>query len=95
MDSYPENIAVSCPFCGEGNEKGSRFCIHCGKSFPGNRRYRCGNRYILAGVPLILVVVFAFFWMRNLESSDFGKVNGEKISREEYSKRIDRAKKVL
>ena len=94
MDSYPENIdKVSCPFCGEGNEKESRFCIHCGKSFPGKKRFRSASRYVLAAIGLILVVVFAFFWMRNLESSDLGKVNGEKISREEFSKRIDRAKK--
>jgi SurA N-terminal domain/zinc-ribbon domain len=94
MEGYSEDIdRVLCPSCGEGNEKGSKFCIHCGKSFPGNKRFRSANLYILAGAGLILVGVFAFLWMRNLESSEVGKVNGESISREEYSKRIDRAKK--
>ena len=74
MDSYPENIdRVSCPFCGEGNEKGSRFCIHCGKSFPGKKRFRSASRYVLAGIGLILVGMFAFFWMHNLESREVGK----------------------
>ena len=94
MDSNPENIdKASCPFCGERNEKESRFCIHCRKSYPGKKRFCSASRYVLAGIGLLLVGLFAFFWMRNLESSGFGKVNGEKISREEFSKRIDRAKK--
>ena len=94
MESYSENIdRASCPFCGEGNEKGSRFCIHCGKSLPGNKKTRLANRYILGGISLILVGSFAFFWMNNLESREVGLVNGEAISREEFSKRIDRAKK--
>ncbi len=37
--------------------------------------------------------VFTFFWMHNLESKEVGSVNGERISREEFSKRIDRSKK--
>ena len=94
MESLSENIdTASCPFCGEGNEKGSRFCIHCGKSFQKNRRIRFAHRYILAGIGLALMGVFAFSWMHNLESKEVGKVNGERISREEFSKRIDRVKK--
>lgn len=94
MDSYPGNIdTVSCPFCGEGNEKESRFCIHCGKSFPEKKRFRSASRYVIAGIGLILVGVFAFFWLHNLGSREVGRVNGERISREEYSKRIDRAKR--
>jgi hypothetical protein len=94
MDNYLENIVrVSCPFCGEGNEKGSRFCIHCGKSFPEKKRFRSAGRYFLVGIGLILVGLFAFFWMRNLESKEVGRVNSERISREAFSKRVDRAKK--
>ena len=93
MENYPENVdRASCPFCGEGNEKGSMFCIHCGKSFPGNKKFRSASRYILAGIGLILVGVITFFWIHNLESREVGKVNGERISREEFSRRIDRAK---
>jgi len=94
MDSYPENIdKASCPFCGEGNEMGSRFCIHCGKSFPGKKRFRSASRYVLAGIGLILVGLFAFFWLHNLQSGEVGRVNGERISREGFSKRMDRAKR--
>jgi len=94
MEDYSEDTdRVSCSFCGEGNEKGSRFCIHCGKSFPGKKRFRFSNPYVFAGAGLILIGVFAFSWMHNLESSEVGRVNGETISREEFLKRIDRAKK--
>jgi SurA N-terminal domain len=94
MDSYPENIdRASCPFCSQENETGNRFCVHCGKSLPGNRRFQFAKRYVFAGIGLILVGVFAFFWMNNLKSREAGSVNGEAISREEFSKRIDRAKK--
>jgi len=94
MDSYPENIdRASCPFCSERNETGSRFCVHCGKLLPGNRKFQFANRYVFAGISLILIGVFAFFWMNNLEFREVGRVNGEAISREEFSKRIDRAKK--
>ncbi len=93
MENCSENThGLTCPFCAEANEKGSRFCIHCGKSFPEAKRVRPANRYILAGAGLILVGLFAFFWMHNLESREVGRVNGEKIGREEFSKRIDRAK---
>lgn len=94
METFSENIdRVSCPFCGEENEKGSRFCNHCGKPFPRNKGFRFAHRYVFVGVGLVLVGVFAFFWMHNLESKEVGKVNGEGISREEFSKRIDRSKK--
>ncbi len=93
MENYSENTCGrTCPFCSGANEEGSRFCIHCGKLFPEAKRVRPANRYILAGAGLILVGVFAFFWMHNLESREVGRVNGEKIGREEFSKRIDRAK---
>ncbi len=94
MEDYSEDAErVSCSFCGGGNEKGSRFCTYCGRSFSGKKRARLPKRYILAGAGLILIGVFAFFWMRTLESMEVGRVNGETISREEFSKRIGRAKK--
>jgi hypothetical protein len=93
MESYSENMGrVSCPSCGEGNEKGSRFCIHCGKSFPGDKKFRLATGYILAGIGLILAGAVTFFWIHNLESKEVGRVNRERISREEFSKRMDRAK---
>ena len=92
MEGYSETDRGSCPFCGEGNEKGSRFCIHCGRSFPGNKKIRSASWYILVGIGLVLAGTVTFFWIHNLESKEVGKVNGERISREEFSKRIDRAK---
>jgi len=62
------------------------------KSFPEDKRVRPANRYILAGAGFILVDVFALFWMHNLESREVSRVNSERISREEFSRRIERAK---
>jgi hypothetical protein len=92
MEGYLETDRGSCPFCGEGNEKGSRFCIHCGRSLPGNKKIRSASWYILVGIGLVLAGTVTLFWIRNLESKEVGKVNGERISREEFSRRIDRTK---
>ncbi len=93
MYSDSEKIeSMSCLFCGQRNEDGSRFCIHCGKSFPREKKVRSVSRYILVGAGLILAGLFALFWMHNLDSKEVGKVNGETIGKEEFSKRIDRAK---
>ncbi|OGP57529.1 MAG: hypothetical protein A2162_12185 [Deltaproteobacteria bacterium RBG_13_52_11b] len=86
---------VSCPFCGEGNERDSRFCIHCGKPYPekGNafhkKRYR-----LFGGVALLLAVAIGFFGKGVFDSNLVGKVNGEGITREELSERVARMRGV-
>ena len=96
METYPENIdeIVSCPFCGEGNEKETRFCVHCGKTLTSKRRVWPKNRYLLYGmIGLVLIGVVGFFLVAGGESALVGKVNGEGITRKEFLKRLDRAKK--
>ncbi len=94
MENQPENVEkVSCSFCRQENDGESQFCIYCGKSLKKHRITWSSNRYIVAGTALILVGLFALFWMHNLESKEVGKVNGEIIGKEEFSKRIERAKK--
>jgi hypothetical protein len=95
MEVLPESMDKGhpCPRCGEGIEKGSRFCKHCGKSFAGNKRFLSANWHLLAGAGLILAGVLVFFWIHSLKSGEVGNVNGESITREEFSKRMDRAKK--
>ena len=95
MESNSENTNTAiCPSCGEGNEKKTRFCVHCGNPLPRERRFRFRNRYILFGaIGLIMAGAIAYFSMGGFESKLVGKVNGEGITREEFSKRLDRAKK--
>ena len=94
MESNSGSInSAICPSCGEGNEKKNQFCVHCGYLVPGSKEIRFGKRYILFGaISLVLAGAIIFFWM-GLESKLVGKVNGEGITRKEFSKRLERAKK--
>jgi len=95
MESDSQSIKTSaCPSCGEGNEKGNQFCVYCGGSLPRRRETRFKKRYILFGaIGLILVGVTIFFWIGGFEPKLVGRVNGEGITRKEFSKRVERAKK--
>jgi len=95
MESHLENAdTASCPLCGEVNEKGIQFCVHCGNLLSRRKETRFNNRYILFGIiSLILVGTIAFLGMGGLNSKLVGRVNGEEITREEFSKRVDQAKK--
>jgi hypothetical protein len=95
MESNSGNIDMSaCPSCDGRNEKKARFCVHCGNPFPRNKRFLFRNRYVLFGaIGLIFAGGIAYFSMGGLESKLVGKVNGEGITRKEFSKRVDRTKK--
>ena len=95
MESHLENTdTATCPVCGEVNEKGIQFCVHCGNLLSRRKETRFNNRYILFGIiSLILVGTIAFLGMGGLNSKLVGRVNGEEITREEFSKRVDQAKK--
>jgi hypothetical protein len=95
MDNHSgNNDKAPCPSCGEWNEKGNQFCIHCGNPFPRKKRFLFRNRYVLFGaIGLILAGGIAYFLTGGLESNLVGKVNGEAITRQEFSKRLERVKK--
>ena len=88
------NTAI-CPSCREGNEKNARFCVYCGYSLPRERKVRFPNRRILFGtlIGLILAGGTWHFLTGGLESKLVGKVNGEGITRREFSKKLERVKK--
>lgn len=95
MESIPEstNRAI-CPSCKGENEKKAQFCVHCGNPFPRKRRFLFRSRYMLFGViGLIFAGTMAYFLMGGLESRLVGKVNGEGITRKEFSDKLERAKK--
>jgi len=84
---------IPCSFCGEGNDKGSRFCTHCGKSFPGLDKIRFRNRYIVfAATVLIIAAAIGFLKSGLFESNLIGKVNGEGIDRKEFLEKVGRMK---
>jgi hypothetical protein len=86
-------VLIACPSCGEGNEKGNQFCVHCGNQLPKRRETRFKRRYVLLGIiGLALVGGIGFFSMDTLQSRLVGKVNGEGITRKEFLKKVDRAK---
>ncbi len=95
MESNSRNINRGiCSSCGGENERKSRFCVHCGNLLPRKRRFFFRNRYVLFGaIGLIVAGGVLYFLMGGLESKLVGKVNGEGIIRQEFSKRLERAKK--
>lgn len=95
MEGNSENINLRpCPSCSEGNDRKSRFCIHCGKKILRKRKTLFTSRSILLGMmSLFLVGGIVLLWKVDSESKLVGKVNGEGITREEFSRKIDRLKK--
>ena len=95
MESHSGSINTAiCPSCNGGNEKKARFCVHCGNPFPRRRGIRFTSRYILfAAIGLILAGAISYFSTRGLESKLVSKVNGEGITRKEFSKRLECVKK--
>jgi predicted nucleic acid-binding Zn ribbon protein len=93
-NNLADTNAASCPSCGEGNENENQFCVHCGNPLPRRRRIRFTSRYILfAVISLILAGAISYVLAGGLESKLVGKVNGEGITRKEFSMRLERAKK--
>jgi len=95
MESIPGNINMAiCPSCNGGNEKKARFCVHCGNPFLKKRRIRFASRSILfAAIGIILAGAISYFLLGGPESRLIGKVNGEGITRQEFSKRLERVKR--
>jgi hypothetical protein len=95
MESNLRNINRGiCSSCGGENQRNARFCVHCGNLLPRKRRFFFRNRYVLFGaIGLIVAGGALYFLMGGLESKLVGKVNGEGITRKEFSKRLERAKK--
>lgn len=83
-----------CSSCNGENEKKVKYCVHCGSPFPRKRRFPFSNRCILFGtMGLILVGAVVSFSMGGFHSNLVGVVNGEGITRKEFSDRLERAKK--
>jgi hypothetical protein len=95
MESHSGSIHTAiCPSCNGGNEKKARFCVHCGNPLLKKRRIHFASRYIFfAAMGLILAGTISYFLTGGLESNLVGKVNGEEITRKEFSKRFEQVKK--
>ncbi len=95
MESNSGSInSAICPSCNGGNDKKARFCVYCGNPLLKKRRIRFTSRSILfAAIGLILAGAISYFLTGGLESKLIGKVNGEGITRKEFSKRLERVKR--
>jgi hypothetical protein len=95
MESHSRSIHTAiCPSCNGENERKARFCVHCGNPLLKKRSICLTNRYILfAAIGIILAGAISFFLTGSLESKLIGKVNGEGITRKEFSKRLERVKR--
>ena len=95
METSPEkpDTGMICSHCGQERKEKARFCVSCGNPFPQSSVGR-KRRYVLYGtVILVCMAVFGSFLITAGESSLVAKVNGQGISRKEFSKRMDRAKR--
>jgi hypothetical protein len=88
------NDKAPCPSCGEGNEKRNQFCVHCGNPFSKRKEIRFRMRYLLFGIiGFALIGTILFSLMGLLSPKLVGKVNGEGMTRKEFSIRLNQAKK--
>lgn len=87
---------IQCPFCAHGNEAENLFCIHCGKRVAVKKNNKVSKRQcvLFGGVVLVLAITVGFCITGFSESPSVGKVNDEAIPREEFSKKVDRMKKL-
>jgi hypothetical protein len=90
-----ENIDVAaCPSCSQRNEKRARFCVHCGNPLPRRKKVWTKKRHVLLGaVGFIMAGAIGYLLTGGIESKLVGRVNGEEITRKEFSKRVDQAKR--
>jgi len=95
MESHSGTIhTISCPSCNGRNEKKARFCVHCGHPRLTKRRIRFTSPSILfAAIGLTLAGAILYFLTGGRDSKLIGKVNGEGITREEFSRRLERVKR--
>ena len=95
MESHSGSINTAiCSSCNGMNEEKARFCVHCGNPFLKKRRTRFTSRYILfPAIGLILAGAISFFMTGGPETKLIGKVNGEGITWEEFSKKLERVKR--
>ncbi len=82
-----------CPSCNGENHRKARFCVHCGNLFPTKKKIRFASRPVLLGaIGLVLAGAISYFLTGGPELGLVGKVNGEGITREEFSKKLERLK---
>ncbi len=94
MEEHLKNIVVRyCSSCGGRNEEKNIFCIHCGTLLKCKKNQSKRWAVFLGLGGLILVGGIIFLGMSGLGSKFVGRVNGEGITRKEFSKRVERAKR--
>jgi len=95
MGDYLKNIDITiCSSCGQENETQSQFCIYCGSPIlKGAKNYFRKHYFILGIIGLILAGSILFFWIEVFNNKFIARVNGEGITRKDFLKRTNQAKK--
>jgi hypothetical protein len=88
------NNTARCPSCNGENEKEARYCVHCGNPFQRKRTSPFRTRSVIIGAILLISAgVILSFSIGGFQSNLVGRVNGEGITRKEFSKRLEQAEK--
>jgi len=95
MEDRLKNINMSiCSSCGQENETQSQFCIYCGNPILKRGEITFKRHYLLLGlISLILIVSILFFVIEGFNNKSIARVNGEGITRKDFLKRTNQAKK--
>jgi hypothetical protein len=95
MGDRLKNINMSiCSSCGQENETQSQFCIYCGNPILKRGKINFKRHYLLLGlIGLILIVSILFFMIEVFNNKFIARVNGEGITRKDFLKRTNQAKK--
>jgi len=83
-----------CPSCDARNEQQNVYCVHCGQPLPKGRRRVKAWIVLSVLIGLTHIGVAGYFITGGFKSKPVGRVNGEEITRKEFSNRLDRAKRL-
>jgi len=95
MGDRLKNINMSiCSSCGQENETQSQFCIYCGSPILKREKTYFRKHYFILGIiGLILTGSILFFGIEVFNNKFIARVNGEGITRKDFLKRTNQAKK--
>jgi hypothetical protein len=88
------NGSVTCPACDRGNEAQNLFCVHCGQSLPRAHKRVKPLILLLGVVGLVLAGVAWHIHTNGFGSQPLARINGEEITRREFSNRLDWTKRL-
>lgn len=94
MEDSVNNLDLAkCPSCKNENEKDVKFCVHCGSRI--RDKISTIKWFLFLIISFILIGGIFFFWLNNPGSKPIASINGDIITKREFSKRLKMIKKIF